>query len=245
MSIRNHPEAPTTLAQITTWIPRILLTTLLLAGMMFLLTTDLSIERILEASPQNALLAALALILAYCVVSVFFVFPLVLFYIVAGLLFPPGIALLLNTIGIAGNITLPFLFSQHSGKNKVMSMLQQHPRLALINAKFSHNPWFFAFILRAINLLPVTGVSLFMGVTDIRYRTYLSGTLCGMVPAMIPITLMGDAVRDPSSPQFFLSIGLVIVMTIIPVILYKVISKKTNEQENESAIHSSGVSGTR
>lgn len=216
-------------------ISRTLMMMLLVAGIIFFLLADLSVERILMLTPENMLLAALSLVLAYCVVSVFFVFPLILFYLVAGLLFPPGVALLVNTVGIAGNITLPFLFARHAGKDQVLIFLHKYPRLAMIHAKFSHDQWFFAFILRAVNLLPVTGVSLFLGLTDIPYRKYLSATLCGMIPAMIPLTLMGDAVRNPASPQFWWSILLILVTTLLPVLVYRFVSKKSMDPDTTTA----------
>lgn len=208
------------------WVIRVTCLAAILFGISWILVQGPSVDRLITHTSDNPVITALLLILLYWLTSAFLVFPLVVLYIVAGIVFSPLAALLVNTIGIAGNVTLPFLLSRYTGQYHIAKLIQKYPKINAIFEKTSSNQWLLAFILRSVNLLPVSGVSIFMGMTDISYRSYLSATLCGMFPSMAALTLMGDAVQDPSSPQFFISIGLTIIVTLLSLWIYRIITKK-------------------
>ena len=64
---------------------------------------------------------------------------------------------------------------------------------------------FFSFFLRSLVFLPLDAVSLYFGASKADFRSYLAGSLLGMLPNIILSTLMGAALTDPKSPAFLLS----------------------------------------
>ena len=54
--------------------------------------------------------------------------------------------------------------------------------------------------------------SMYLGATRMPYAPFLFGGICGMVPAIVLATVLGDAVRVPGSPQFWWAIGIYAVV---------------------------------
>ena len=88
---------------------------------------EIKVEQILAYTPDNALLAALALIGLYAVKSLSVVFPLLVLYISAGVLFSAPIAILVNTAGLLVCLSVPYWIGRFSGK-ELVEKLTARPR---------------------------------------------------------------------------------------------------------------------
>ena len=104
------------------WAVRLLPFLLIAAGILLFgrRLRGMSVEDILQYTPANAWLAALVLIGFYAVKSLSVVFPLLVLYLCAGILFPLPAALLVNTAGRVhyGAVSArpagrPFLYRPH------------------------------------------------------------------------------------------------------------------------------------
>lgn len=185
-----------------------------------------SVEDILKYTPENVLLAACTIIGLYAVKSFSVIFPLIALYVCAGILFSPPIAVLVNIIGLGVAVTLPYLVGRLSGKSYIDKLVFRYKRMQKLSTFWSTNQGFTCFILRAINLLPGDIVSMFLGASGIRYVPYLTGSLLGLVPFMIPATLLGEVITNPKSPAFLISILSMIAVSGISILLYWFLTKR-------------------
>lgn len=98
-----------------------------------------------------------------------------------------------------------FLFVRWGGRERV---LRHHPGLAHAHEVLGVHPVLNLFLIRQ---LPISGllVNLFMGVTGIRHRHFLLGTLLGLLPEAIPLTLVGSSAGkfDPRLTMTYVAIG--------------------------------------
>lgn len=187
---------------------------------------DSSVEDIISYTPDNLWLAAFFIILFYAAISVVFVFPVMVLYVSVGILFPVPVAILVNFCGLAANISVPFWITKLSGQKPVAKLSEKYPKFQYLTKTFSKSPWFLSFLLRAVNVFPLTGVSIFMGAMGVDYRKYLTGSLCGMAPTMICFTVLGDSVFEPNSPQFIGTIAVTLVVSAVSILIYWRIGKK-------------------
>jgi uncharacterized membrane protein YdjX (TVP38/TMEM64 family) len=98
-----------------------------------------------------------------------------------------------------------FLFVRWGGRERV---LRRHPGLAHAHEVLGVHPVINLFLIRQ---LPISGllVNLFMGVTGIRHRHFLVGTLLGLLPEAIPLTLVGSSAGkfDPRLTLAYVAVG--------------------------------------
>ena len=96
----------------------------------------LSVNTILRYTPENAMLAAMIVLLLFALKSLTIVFPLSILYLASGILFQPVIAVLISTAGLAITITIPYWIGRYSGKQIVFGFRKWIPlRLPLFHRK--------------------------------------------------------------------------------------------------------------
>lgn len=174
---------------------------------------EMSIDAIVSAAPENPWLAALFLVLLFGAKSMSVLLPLIVLYLAGGCLFPPGMAVAVNTAGLALCLTLPYWVGRISGEETVDRLGCKYPRLRQLAEKQRDNDWFISFFLRIISCLPGDVVSMYLGALKIPFWPYLTGSLAGSFPGVLVWTLLGQGAADPSSPKFFLSAGGVAAVT--------------------------------
>ncbi len=168
---------------------------------------ELTVQTVLNFSPENPVLAAIALLLLYAFKSISFVFPVVILQIAAGHLFEAPAALLINFIGRAVTLTIPYWIGRFSGGDMAQKQLNRYPKLKEIVSKQNQSPFFISFFLRTLNFLPGDVVSLYLGAVRIPFPYYLAASVLGTAPGIIFATLLGATIEEPDSPAFLLSIS--------------------------------------
>lgn len=187
---------------------------------------SLTVEDFLNYSPSQPLLAMLFLWLAFAVKSLSIMFPVMLLFAVSGRLFPLPVALLVNVVGISITLTLPYLIGRYSGKDLTEKLMVKYPKLAQFRAMRSKSGMFFAFIIRAVGVLPCDVVSLYLGNTRLNYSEYLIGGMLGFMPDLLCATIVGMKISDVSSPWFWGTIGVNITVCVISMLVYRQYMKK-------------------
>lgn len=100
------------------YLPAVLLLVLLLFCIRY--REDLSVEKILRYTPKEPVKAALLMLVFYAVKSVSFVFPIAVLQLAVGHLFSTGTALLVNFLGRAVTLALPYWMGRFSGSSMVV-----------------------------------------------------------------------------------------------------------------------------
>lgn len=153
--------------------------------------------------------------------SVSFGLPFALLYIAAGSIYPLGIALIINTIGIALNMQVPYFFGRAKGEVLVEKLVEKFPRTAKLKEFSSQSAYFFSFMVKFIGQIPHEITNALLGSLNVPYAAYLLGGIIGLLPRMVTTTVVGSSLRDPDSPVFYVSLGLLIILTAISLLLYK------------------------
>ena len=194
----------------------------------------LTLDALVERTPSNSLLAALVMLALFAVKSLTVVIYGSLLYAASGMLFPLPTALLINLLGTVVMISLPYLIGTRAGSERVRRLLQAHPRVEMLREFQTQNSLFFAFITRLIGFFPSDLVGVAMGASGIRYRSYLLGSLMGLLPSMLTFSVMGVHARDVRSPEFLLSMGLQAALTLLSTVFYLVYRKKHRSRTAEN-----------
>ena len=175
---------------------------------------DVSVEAILHYAPENKWLAAVFLLAIYGIKSLSVFSPIIVLHIAGGFLFPPLEAILVNSVGVIIELTIPYWVGRVSGESSATKLLKKYPRLAEAVAYQSGNAFFLSFFLRVISFLPGDAVSMHLGAIKIPFTKYLFGSLLGIFPGIITSTLIGTSITDPASPMFWVSIILTVAISI-------------------------------
>lgn len=176
------------------------------AGFLLLLG-DVEAADILHWSPANPVLAALFLIALYAAKSMSVFFPLVVLYLAGGLLFPLPVALAVNLAGMAACVSLPYLVGRFSAADSVDRLREKYPRLEALDRMQRENHLLFALLARAVGILPGDVVSLYFGSMRLPFLPYLAGSLLGLAPTMVAVSIMGDNAANPLSPGFLIAMA--------------------------------------
>lgn len=136
------------------------------------------------------------------------------FTIAGGYIFGPVYGLVLAMAGTTLAATITFYLSRYVFRDFVRRRLST--RYAGFDSRFDGGGMLTVASLRFIPVLPFDAVGYVAGVSSIRYRDYLGGTLIGEFPGALVLTLLGDRLTDFGSPGFYASLALACLLFILP-----------------------------
>ena len=181
---------------------------------------NISAETLLNYAPEKPVLAVAFLIMLYALKSLSIFFPFIILNIVGGFLFPPGVAILVNSIGLLVELVIPYGIGRLSGHELADKLGQKHKRIAEIADYLQGNTFFISFFLRVISCLPGDAVSMYLGANKISFGPYMIGSFLGTFPGLLFATLLGTSITDPSSPMFWISAGSIVVLSICSFLIF-------------------------
>lgn len=205
-----------------------LLLCLVLMGLYLLDRRNPTAEGLLHMAPEHPLIAAGFLLILYAVKSLTMVFPIIVLNVLGGFLFDPLPALLINSVGVAVELTIPYWIGRVSGAKFADRLCKRYPRVDALAGQTAGKPFFSSFFLRLISCLPGDAVSLYFGAIRMPFDSYLWSSFLGTIPGVIPATLLGMSIADPSSPFFWLSLGLTAALSAVSFWVYWRWQKRKN-----------------
>lgn len=194
---------------------------------------DTTTEDVLNYAPANLWLAAIFILVAYALKSLTVVVPIVILYIGAGVLFPTPIAIGINLIGIAIAVSIPYFLGRFFGMEMLDKILKKYPKAQQLNQLKTDNEFFFVYLVKLIGLIPCDVSSMALGAMQVRVHNMVLGSVIGMAPYMIAVTVLGANLKDPISTPFFVSFGIVIVLSVFSSLLYRFIMKRKKAKLKE------------
>lgn len=217
---------------------------LFFAGLMLLyaikLLSNLTVDDILHLRPDNLFLAAAAIIGLYLLKSFSFFFPLAVLYVSTGIIFPFYWAVLVNLAGVGVCFSLPYTLGRFAGKGFVDILMSKYPKAERIKQLNINNQLFSSFFLRVISVLPGDVVSLFLGAMGVSYAKYLLGSVAGVFPSLLAVTIMGTNINNPTSPAFIFGLAAKILITAASSWLYRRYTKKVGTETDGDCIDIAG-----
>lgn len=186
---------------------------------------NVSPEMIKQYVLSFGIYAPMIFILVYILRSVLF-FPASIFTIAGGLTFGPVWGTLYVVIGASLGAYLSFFLSRILGREAISKWIGNR----ITGTKLEQEVGFkTVLILRLIPLFPFDGVSYVSGFTDIPFWKYALATIIGIIPGTFAFIYLGHSLNSPFSKTFFIAIGLLVLLIIVPSIYKKISAKKKEE----------------
>jgi uncharacterized membrane protein YdjX (TVP38/TMEM64 family) len=192
---------------------------------------DLQVEDILKFTPDNLILATLVMMGIYAVKSMSMVFPVSVLLMSSGLIYSYGMAVAVNIIGILICFTIPYIAGKFSGRDILDKFLDKYPKISKIFEKGKKNNVFTAYIIRTAGV-PVDVASLVMGASGISYKSFIIGSLMGMVPKIVFYTTIGSTIDGSVTAYNIITAGvLMVIMFFASFAVNRYFNNKNNEKE--------------
>lgn len=197
----------------------------------FLFRDRISVDAIVNFSPNQPLLAVGIMLLLFSVKSLLFVIYGGILYAACGIMFSLPVAIAVNLAGTVLMTSIPFFVGRLAGRGFLSRLTDRYPKLEVLRQIPRKNPFFVSFFVRMIGLLPADGVGMYLGAGRMPYGPYLAGTLLGLLPSVVAFSVMGMSADDPTSPAFRISLGFEIGLTVFALLLYLIRKKRKKGNE--------------
>lgn len=193
---------------------------------------EVTIEKIVGFTPQNTLLAILAMLVLFTIKGCTVFMNGSVLFAACGVMFSLPLAVTVNMLGSLIMTTIPYWTGRKGGAAIMERLTQKYRKLELLRSAPRENQFLFALLLRILGLLPCEVVSMYLGSCRLRYSRYIAGTLLGLLPAAVAFSIIGEYASDPTSPQFIAAAAFQVTTTICTLIeggIWKR-KKKTNQE---------------
>ncbi|WP_438446723.1 TVP38/TMEM64 family protein [Gorillibacterium sp. sgz5001074] len=154
----------------------------------------LSLLNVEELSDYLRSFGVFSVFLGAAIVFIQVIVPFVPFVLVAGaniLVFGLYWGFLLNySMAVLGAIAA-FMFARYFGHSRVERFLTRYPAVTGFNKKMEKHGFFYVLMGRLIPVIPSTAISFGAGVTRVRMRDYVIGTIVGKLPIVLLESLIG------------------------------------------------------
>lgn len=144
--------------------------------------------------------------------------------------FPGGI--LLNVGGGTLGAIFPFAYARWWGREAVAERLQG--RLGRWDEHLAERGFRAILFARLMPVLPFTFVNFAAGLSKVRFRDYLAGTLLGIVPGASAITYLGASAADGSWRGVGLALGFLGALALLPTLWRPKASPKAAGPQTEA-----------
>jgi uncharacterized membrane protein YdjX (TVP38/TMEM64 family) len=149
----------------------------------------------------------IAYILLYAIGPSFLV-PGAVMTIAGGLAFGVFWGAIWSLVGANLGALIAFAAGRFLGKSFVEGIIGK--RFQHLMQSLVRNGFYVILYLRLVPVIPYNALNLLAGASPITFRDYLWATLLGMIPGTVLFAFLGDALWHPTSPRFFVAIGLIV-----------------------------------
>lgn len=192
----------------------------------------LSVQELLQYQPKNKPMAVLAMCGLFLLKSVDFVLYSGLLYSISGILFSLPGAICVNLVGIVIMSVVPYFAGKSLGSPILKRIQERYPKFQEIETHSGESTFVLTLLLRCISL-PYNIVGMYMGARGAAFKPYLLGSVLGLIPRMLPITVMGSSAADFRSPVFLAAVAADLLLCVSALLLYRHIRREGKPRENE------------
>lgn len=157
------------------------------------------------------------LLLIYTIKPIFVVTPISVLAVASGLVYGPLYGTIYTMIGAFLSATVGFYIAKYLGEGPVSKLLKG--KKFQIEGDIEKNGFSIILMLRLAFIFPYDPLSYAAGLSKMKYRDFIAGTLIGVLPEMIAYNYLGTSIEDlftkKSITAIFIIIGFVIVSLFI------------------------------
>lgn len=175
-------------------------------------------ERIHEIAEENLIRGSLIFIAVFVILKLLFM-PATPVTVIGGYIFGPYIGFSLSMTVLMISSIIGFGFSRTFGRKTVGTFIEDNfPKLKRYNILLEKHGYVSVFILRIVPSAPLTAVNLFMGLTRIRTKAFLLGSLLAFLPTTAVLSFIGNYLSDWTNPVLYILISLYLILIAAPII---------------------------
>lgn len=164
-------------------------------------------------------------------------FPVTLLIATTALTFGPWWGSVYSLTGSLISALLGYGVGQYLGRKSVQKLAGSS--INRLSRRLAHHGMLAVITVRIIPVAPFTVINLVAGASHIKARDYLLGTLVGMLPGILGITVFADSllktVQQPDPTQIALFVLLAVIIISIMLGLKKLLNRKQQKEESESS----------
>jgi phospholipase D1/2 len=183
---------------------------------------------------RNAPAAPLWVLLAYAVASVLAI-PITLMILATAVVFDSGLGFLYAMSGSFFGAAITFWLGQVIGRSTVRRLAGR--RLNAISRRLARQGTLAMTILRIVPVAPFTIVNLVAGASHIAFRQFAIGTVLGMTPGILALTVFSDrlmaSLRDPSPGAWMLLAVLIAILVALFVAIRYWFARRWNNRAGD------------
>lgn len=154
--------------------------------------------------------------------------PVTPFTIAGGYIYGQAMGLLFAMVGTTLAATVTFAMSRYLFRDYIKKSLSTH--YAGFDSRFYNGGIITVVAMRVVPVLPFDAVGYVAGVSSIRFRDYIIGTLIGELPGAFVLTMLGSNMKNINSPWFLVSLVLAVVMFLLLEVYNRIIKKQRNNR---------------
>lgn len=163
--------------------------------------------------------SALMFILIFSVRTLLVFLPTSVMVVLGGSIFGYFYGSIYSLISLFLCATIAFYISKASGKEFVQKILKN--KLKDIDLKIEENGFKIILLMRIAVIFPYDLLSYSAGLTKMRYKDFILGTMLGITPESISLCLLGDNLKKPFSLNFLISVLIVLLVLVTPRVVKK------------------------
>jgi uncharacterized membrane protein YdjX (TVP38/TMEM64 family) len=179
-----------------------------------------------------------AIILVLYVLGGLVVFPVTAMVAITAVLFPPLTALALSVAGAMMSASVVYWIGRIVGRDFVRKVAGK--RINQLSRRLARQGLLTMTIIRFIPVAPFSVVNLVAGASHIGFRDYFFGTLIGMAPGFIAITLFTESLLsflfEPNILNITILAGITLVAVVLLVWLKRRITRRMELSAGEKAL---------
>lgn len=196
---------------------------------------DINLENAAHLSTyiKGGTLTVAIIIIAFTVIKSFaLVFPPAVIFAVSGLLFDNlWVAVLVNFIGVALSLIMPYYLGRFTGKDMLDTLKTKFPKIKKLDDFAGQNEFMVVYVVKASGVIPSDLMNVIYGAMNVNFVKFFIASNLGMLSFNILFTLLANK-GDLSNPYSMLYILPIPVFVVIMSLVVKKMTKKNKIKEN-------------
>ena len=194
---------------------------------------NLTVEQLVNYRPKNPVLAVLVMLGLFLLKSVDFIMYSGVLYAASGVMLPLPAAIALNIVGAAIMVTPVYFIGRALGAPVLEDLKRKYPKLNDFVSRPLGGELMLSLLLRSVGLSLHVG-SLYLGAAQVRFDRYLLGSVLGLLPVIIPDTVMGTSIHDPKSPAFVIALAAKIGASVLSMLIALLLQRRSRQKTEQA-----------
>lgn len=170
----------------------------ILAIVVFVNRSKITVDSIINFTPSNLVLAAVVLLLLFALKSLSIVFFSGILYTASGIMFSLPVAMFVNALGVVVMLSEGYLLGKYFGSDLVGNVAQKYPKINNILHLEDKRPFLFTLLLRMMKLLNFDLGSIYMGASNAKFIPYAAASFISAIPDLILYAVVGGGISSLS-----------------------------------------------